>query len=343
MTPRAAFADQALACRALGSPLTAQVCDGLAAALQPEQGPVAQTILNWPGDASGRANSVPLRVAGALHFLTRAGLVPDLAAAYARGAAPPDLMIRALQDHAAFVLDWLRSPPQTNEVARSAAIIAAAHFLRPALPLAVMELGASAGLNLNWHRFRLQPQTAQPHPGFGPADSAVILRPEWHGTPPPPADIRLASAQGVDLNPLDAARDGDRLLAYCWADQTQRLDRLAAALAIARAHPPQLVAGDAADWLAAQLAQPAPGQMRLIYHTIAWQYFPPEAQARAEAALQAAGARASTDAPLAHFAMEADDAAPGAGLRLRLWDGNLREWQLGRADFHGRWIDWTPV
>jgi hypothetical protein len=39
--------------------------------------------------------------------------------------------------------------------------------------------------------------------------------------------------------------------------------------------------------------------------------------------------------------MEADDATPGAGMTLRLWPGDLR-FDMGRVDFHGRWVDWTP-
>ncbi len=339
MTPREAFADQARSCRALGSELTARVVERLGNALEPDQGRVAQTILNWPGEPSSRGDSLPLRVAGALHALVRRGAVPDLARAYRQGDAPAALLIAALQEHEAFVLDWLKSPPQTNEVGRSAAIIAAAHFLRPALPLSVLELGASAGLNLNWHRYRLEPQGAAIT--FGPETSTVTLRPDWQGAPPAPARISVASSEGVDLNPLNPTRDGQRLLAYCWPDQAARLSRLEAALNLVQVAPPRLAAGDAADWLETRLAAPAPGQMRFVYHTVAWQYFPRETQARCEAALLAAGARADTDSPLAHFAMEADGGA-GAALRLRLWDSTAREWRLGRADFHGRWIDWRP-
>ena len=82
-----------------------------------------------------------------------------------------------------------------------------------------------------------------------------------------------------------------------------------------------------------------PGQIHLIYHTIAWQYFPAETQATARAAIEAAGARATPDAPLAWFAMEADTESPGAALTLRLWPGDCT-FQLGRVDFHGRWVDW---
>lgn len=102
-----------------------------------------------------------------------------------------------------------------------------------------------------------------------------------------------------------------------------------------------VAAGDAAGWLQQQLARPAPGRLRMVYHTVAWQYFPPATAAACEATLQAAGAAARVDAPLAHVSMEADGGR-GAALHLRLWDGRAREWVLGRADFHGRWIEWAP-
>jgi hypothetical protein len=97
--------------------------------------------------------------------------------------------------------------------------------------------------------------------------------------------------------------------------------------------------GDAVDWLETRLMLRMPNHLHLIYHTVAWQYFPATTQVRGEAALQAAGARACQTAPLAHLAMESDGAEPGAALTLRLWPGNLTI-PLGRVDFHGRWIDW---
>ncbi|MCQ0970757.1 DUF2332 family protein [Paracoccus sp. TK19116] len=331
MKPREAFADQARSCCELGSPLTARICERLGAALSPEQGEVARRILNWPGDASSRGDSVPLRLAGALHGLVLDGSATALADAYTKGDPDTKLLVQTICDHEAQILDWLDHPPQTNEVARSAAIIAAARFAvsHRSLPIEALELGASAGLNLNFARCTLL------------QDGAVSLRPDWRGDLPH-GMFTVTDARGVDLNPLDPQRDALRLLAYCWADQADRLARLRAALQIARVHSPEVDRGDAADWLEAQLASPAPGRLRFVYHTVAWQYFPPKVQARCEAALNDAGRRAGPTAPLAHFAMEADGGR-GASLHLRLWDGQLRIWSLGRADFHGRWIEWHPV
>ena len=113
------------------------------------------------------------------------------------------------------------------------------------------------------------------------------------------------------------------------------------ALALARSHPPRVDRGDAGDWLPARLAEPC-NHGRLVYHTVAAQYFPAATRALIEAALQAAGAQASPERPLAHLSMEADG-GEGAALALRLWaGGGMRQRSLGRADFHARWIDWQP-
>lgn len=331
---RAAFHDQAQSCRALGSDLTAAICDALADHLQADQGAVAANVLAWSGDPSSRRDSVPLRLCGALHALVLSGKTPDLARAYAEGRADIGAIQGALHQHEDFVLQWLESPPQTNEVARSATLIAAARFLSALYPLPIraLELGASAGLNLNFGRYHLLPDD---DPG------GVILRPDWQGDLPR-HPISVTHAEGVDLRPMDAVQNPLRLLAYCWADQTDRLSRLRAALRIAAAHPPRVSAGDAAAWLQDQLDRPEPG-LTFVYHTIAWQYFPEATQNACNAALHRAGAQATPDRPLAHFGMEADGETPGAGLHLRLWDGAFREWRLGRADFHGRWIDWQPL
>lgn len=339
-TTRAAFRDQAQSCRMLGSPLTGRICDLLAEGLDTDQGAVARRVLDWPGDPHSRADSVPLRLCGALHALVLTGADPELALAYAAGQPTSGLLLQALIRHENAILGWLDNPPQTNEVGRAAAIIAAARFASQhyPLPIRALELGASAGLNQNFAHYRLDPR----HDGQRDEDGGVTLRPDWTG-PVPEDALSVDAAEGVDLRPVDPVRDSLRLLAYCWPDQDARMARLRAALQIARRHPPLVTAGDAASWLADRLAKPAPGRLTMVYHTIAWQYFPAATQTACESALQTAAAMATPAAPVAHFAMEADGGDKGAGLLLRLWDGTEQAWHLGRADFHGRWIEWQPT
>ena len=82
--------------------------------------------------------------------------------------------------------------------------------------------------------------------------------------------------------------------------------------------------------------------LHLIYYTIAWQYLPRLQQARGRALLAHAGAQATKHAPLAWLSIEADTTGQSrTAIRLRLWPANVT-FSLGRADFHSRWIDWTP-
>ncbi|MGR3485959.1 MAG: DUF2332 domain-containing protein [Paracoccaceae bacterium] len=334
---RAAFADQAEHCRALDSPFMGRLNDLLATRPWPA-GPVRDRVAAWPGEIGARGHAVPLRLCGALHALALSG--DPLARAYPPHAVPDDALWSAVADaltrRAEFVERILDGPPQTNEVRRAGALIAAGHWIaaRFGLPLVLSELGASAGLNLNWDRFAL----AGPGWSRGPDAPALTLRPDWTGPPPPDFRPRVAARRGVDLAPIDpTSGDGAaRLRAYLWADQPHRVALTDAAIAVAGRDVDR---GDAIDWLARRL-DPIPGHVRMIQHTIAWQYFPPQAQARGTDLIEAAGARATPDAPLAWVGMEGDDRTPGAAIRLRLWPGAL-DLTLGRIDFHGRWISWA--
>ena len=333
MTLAEAFRDQARSCAALGSPFMARLMDLLAARLTPDHGAVAAALHGWAGDPSSRGHSLPLRLAGGLHALRRAGR-GDLAATYPPGMPSDDALWSAvdaaLRDEAAFLLDWVRGAPQTNEVGRSAAFRAAAHVVaaRFGHPMRWMELGASAGLNLHWPRYRLH------GPGWsrGPDDAALALRPDWDGPAPPDTAPVVERAGGVDLNPV---ADGDRLLAYLWPDQPDRIARTRAALALPRL---PVARADALDWLPGRL-EAVPGVTRVVAQSVAWQDFPAAAQDQLRAVIEAAGARATAHAPLAWIGMEGDGDGPGAALTLRLWPEGS-ETLLARVDFHGRWVRW---
>lgn len=334
----AAFHAQAKACEGLESPFMARLCTLLADRLDPD-GPLGARLFGWPGDLGPMAASVPLRLCGALHALAlqgRAGLAAVYPPHMATGDALWSAVAAALETEVAFIDQFLDSAPQTNEVRRSAALIAAGHWLaaRAQLPLVQSELGASAGLNTIWDRYAL----ALPGLTLGPADPVLTLTPAWTGPLPPPSRLTVADRAAVDLNPIDLSDPAQRLrlLAYLWADQPHRRTLTDAAI---RARPPGPDKADAVDWLARRLAAPRTGHLHLIFHTIAWQYFPATAQDHGRALIEAAGARAQTNAPLAWLTYEGDGSAPGAALTLRLWPGDLTV-ALGRADFHGRWVDW---
>jgi hypothetical protein len=246
-----------------------------------------------------------------------------------------------MTDHAPLLLARLEGPPQTNETQRSAALCPG--YLTVAqetgLPLVCSEIGASAGLNLLWDRFAYR---------FGPAAwgdpaSPVRLTPDWRGPPPPCPRRRSRSAPACDRAPLDLSDPATelRLLSFVWADQTERLARTRAALALARETGLNIERADAADWLQTRLA-PSPPRPRPCRRPLDHVAVPARAdQTRIAGLIDAAGARAADDAPLAWLRLEPDGAAPGAGaaVTLTLWPGGEAR-PLGRADFHGRWVDW---
>lgn len=297
-------------------------------------GPVAVRLHDWPGDIGPAGASLPLRLAGGLHYLARAG-DPGLAAAWPPRPAEDEAIwsatCTALDRHAAFLLDWLDSPPQTNEAGRMAALLAMALAAVDAHPLPVewLEVGASAGLNMHVDRVALSAGGWR----RGARPAAIALAPDWTGPPPIDRLVRITSRRGCDIRPVT---DPQRLHAYLWPDQPGRAERTDALLALPR---PQVDAASADLWLEARLARPAAGRLRVVAHTVAWQYFPTAVATRAAAVIEDAGRRATPEAPLARIAMEADGGR-GAGLTLTLWPGG-RARAMGRADFHGRWVDWT--
>lgn len=339
----AAFAAQSAACARMGSPFTAALLAGAGDWLDPATRTGAR-IRDWPGDPS--ADALPLRLAGALHALARSGEAPALTAAW-----PPDprgdaarAAAEALQAHDARLCAWLDGPPQTNETARAAALLGGALralALTGAAEIDLLEIGASAGLNLGFdgYAYDLGEGGAR-----GDPDAPVRIPSQWRGPAPDPSGpLRVAARAGCDPAPLDPADPAHRarLTAYVWADQTARLNRLHAALDDAAARPWRVERACAADWLPARLGAPQPpGRLRLVWHSIVWQYLSPAEKAAVAAALDRAGVRAAPDRPLGWLRMERDGTPGSAALTLTLWpSGEARE--LARTDFHGAWTDWA--
>jgi hypothetical protein len=326
----------------MGSPFTALLCGAIGRGIDRETA-VGRRVLGWPGNPDGWADGLPLRLCGGLHALVRRGEAPELARLYPPQTLPDEATLwqaveRTFAEAGDKLLPWLDGPPQTNEVGRGAALmsgllVVAARF---GLPIELYELGASAGLNLLLDRYRhdLGGVVA------GDSDSALRLRPDWEGPAPPEAVVRILGRRGVDLRPADVIADRERLLAYVWADQAQRLAQLEAALAIAADDPPPVDAGDAADWLETRLATgPAPGRARIVMHSVAYQYFPPRAQARIAAHIAEAGAHAREDAPLAWLRFEKEPGERETSLRLTLYPRG-EERLLASCQAHGRAIGW---
>lgn len=342
MTPQEAFAMQAVACRSLGSEFMGQLMSLVSERLTVETEP-GRLALKWQGDPRPSADSVPLRLAGALHWLALSGTAPELAAVYPPNSVDDDSLwaavSHALDAHGAVMVALMASPPQTNEIRRAAALVPMLHAVAGStgLPVMLSELGASAGLNLRADQFRIDMGDKT----YGPENSGVHHRPDTEGKAPDPVALNVVDRAGVDLRPFDLtdANQTMRLLSYLWPDQPHRMDNTRAAVAIADQIPAPVAQADAIDWLATRLETQSTGVVHVVYHTIAWQYFPADVQAKGEALLAAAGAAATASRPLARISMEADGHGPGAAMTLTQWPGGAPR-AMGRVDFHGRWIKW---
>lgn len=152
---------------------------------------------------------------------------------------------------------------QTNEPLRCASLMPV--LARIDGPIALLEVGASAGLCLYPDRYSYIYDGGEPlHPGDGP--SAVMLDCSTNGLEPPPTRLpQIVWRAGIDLAPLDVAHADDArwLETLVWPEQHERLARLRAAMDVARADPPMLVAGDVTDALAAVAAR-APAEATLV-------------------------------------------------------------------------------
>lgn len=339
-TIRAAFADEGAACLRMGAPFSARL-RGRCAMLFDRTSATGRRILDWPGDPI--ADALPVRLAAGFNALVRAGALPGLAAYFppqppGDDAAFDAALVAALHDDR--LLPWLDSAPQTNEVGRSAVLMPGLLTIAAAcrLPLALFELGASAGLNLRLDDYAYDLGGAV----FGLVDAPIRLVPDWKGPPPPAADVRIVARRGVDLAPIDvrdpAARD--RLLAYVWPEQTARVARLEAALAAAAADPAPVDAGDAAAWVEAHVA-PVEGRCGVVLHSIAFQYFPAATKAQIAAHMAAQGARATATAPLVwlRYEFDASNAKALPTLRLTLWPGG-EDRLLAHVHPHGVSVQW---
>jgi hypothetical protein len=225
---------------------------------------------------------------------------------------------------------------QTNEVGRAAAL--AFGFLEVAacarLPMRVLEVGASAGLNLRWDRFRYGGGGAF----WGDARSPVDLTGLW-AEPPLHVDVGalVVERRGCDLEPVDPTSEEGRLslAASVWADQLPRFARLRGALDLAVRIPAAVDAASVEEWLPAQLASRPSGIATVVYHSVVDEYLPVETRRAFHASLQDAGARATAHAPLAWLQLEPLTEQRHHGVRLVTWPGR-RERLIATCGAHGQ-------
>ena len=328
---------QAEACTRLGSPFYASL---LYAAIDDvaRGGPTWRVLAGFEAESGWAA--LALRFLAALHRLVLDGGLPALAAHYPSAGGDGDaeaawrelrgaLSVRADEIHA-----LVARPCQTNEVGRSAALFGG--FLQVAqdtgMPLRILEIGASAGLNLRWDRYRYEAGASS----WGDPGSPVRFDDAF--TTPPPMDraATVAVRRGCDLEPIDptTAEGSLTLRSFIWADQVARLRRLEGAVAVARTLPVVVERIGAPEFLERELGTPAPGVATVVYHSVVRQYLTQEVRGRVESLIDGARSAAARDAPVTYLHMEPSDNV----FEVRL-DGRL----LAMAGAHGTHVTWLPV
>lgn len=298
---------------------------------------------------------IPVLLFAAVHDLLLRGRGGELAAFYPNLSTDPttDDPFPTFRRVALTHADALRATiavrnTQTNEVGRCAYFLPVFGLVANEVgPIAHLDVGASAGLNLYWPRYSYKYRPG----GRAGEESSVQLDCSTRGEPPIPKSMPLhARGLGLDMAPIDV-RDDDavRWLEACvWPDQPRRFDRLVAAAAIARSDPPDIRCGDAVASVAALVDEA--GNFGHPTVTTSWvlNYLPIEGQRAFVAELDSVGSHRD----LSWIVAEAPAQTPGLPipskgdeeitvLSLVTWrDGRRTVRRLATTHPHGSWINW---
>ena len=295
---------------------------------------------------------VPNMLFAAVQYLLLSGFEHPLAAHYPviagreclPGPALPHFRDFCLRNRQSIVELVRTRRTQTNVVRRCTCLLPAFSMVcrETSLPLALIDLGASAGLNLNFDRYAYS-YLRDGHEvlRWGLAEARIRLEAELRGAaclPPLPAAIPVASRDAIDLDPVDLGNP-DQLLwlrALIWPEHVERHQQLIDAAAEFSHGVIRMHKGDAGEVLPA-LIESVPSRCALVvYSTIAFYQFPRGSRRRIAGTLAAA----STARPVWQIAMEGWD--PQLSM-TRYGDGTGETETLADVSAHGWWIEWRST
>jgi hypothetical protein len=233
---------------------------------------------------------------------------------------------------------------QTNVVRRSVCLLpafAAVSTLGGDRPLAQIEIGASAGLNLLWEHYLYEYDSGVT---WGSPASPVHLSTDLRGEvvlPTIPATLRAAWTVGVDLNPVDL-EDDDAVMwlrALVWPENVEQQDQLLAAIQVAKEHRPRLLKGDGSELLPELLLGAPPLATLCVFATHTLYQFPVEALSTLLKTMQSY----SVSRPVYFVSME-QTGGPHSELKLTLYEGGTSKIaHLANCNPHGRWLEWLQA
>jgi hypothetical protein len=335
---------QARLCRENGSHLYGAIIDALVAGLAGGSAAV-ELLREDPRDAVGSA--LYLRLLGAVNRLVRADPSCPLRAWYpSAGGHRTDVdkavpaFFAVVAEHADTIAAEMQTAVQTNEVGRSAPLSAAFNYVGEAsgAPLRLLEIGASAGLNLWPDRYRVCATGA----AWGPVDSPVKLCGHFVSGDPPATGCTVVERRGCDINPLDIGtkRAGELLRSFIWPEHIRRLRRLDAALAAGS--PAPLDRRDACSWTREQLTELPAGVTTVVFHSIVLPYLTDDEREGFTNAIRAAGDRADNVHRLAWVSLEPAPDYHAIRLACERWPERERA-ELALSNPHGEEVRWAPV
>ena len=288
----------------------------------------------------------------AVHFLLLRGADHPLAEYYPSVTDdtrdPDDALSDRLTDFCETYEDALRPlletrRTQTNSVRRTAALYPAISHVAAQVeaPLALVELGPSAGLNLLFDRYRYEFGDRS----GGPAEASTTVRSEVRGDEDPPlpdAPPAVHSRVGIDLNPMDVTDpdDTDWLRALIWPEHAERRRTLAGAIEAAQDDPPRLVTGDLLEALPAVLGEIPDDVPVCVFDTLVFYQVPETVREQVGEAIR----EFATERPL-HWLAGESEFGDQDGIRLewtRSVDGEARTDLLAAFEQHGDWVEWRP-
>jgi hypothetical protein len=230
----------------------------------------------------------------------------------------------------------------TNEVGRSAILhpgfrVAAG---QAKAPLALIEIGPSAGLNMIWDSYGIRYRSNGKTVAEIAPDAPLVIECELKGgkVPPTGPSPQIASRAGLELNPVDLSDEDDRdwLRALMWPDQIARARRLDKAIALFAQEHPGIRNGDALALLPEAMAEAPPDAAICIYHTVVVYQFSNAMKGALDDILTTAGLRR----PVMRLSFEMESLHENLLKLIRYHDGTKEERVLADTHPHGAWIEW---
>jgi hypothetical protein len=286
--------------------------------------------------------AVQFLLRGTTHEL--AAFYPSLTGSPAPTADPYPVFRAFCLEHTDAIVQLLQTRRvQTNEVRRCAVLLPAFGLVAAqaqARPLTLIEIGASAGLNLLWDRYGYDYGL-----GWiaGDPTAPLQLTCELRGAHQPPIPRRLpqvASRCGIDLHPIDLHDQQaiNWLRALIWPEQHERVTRLERAVVIAQRDPPTIYAGDALDRLPALLAAVPEQTVACVFHSFVINQFTDAGRARLRQIFEQYGAHRD----LYCISILGISSYPELSL-LSFVGGIQTERMLATCSGHANWLAWQDA